>query len=289
MKKLILMFILLSGLMIMVGFKANASETTTTEEVTESSKLPNAGTKPGNFLYGFDKFFENISLKLTFSDEKKVEKLSRFAEERLAELNELNPEAAEKYADELFNEYGLDMEKAHLYVQKLVAEGKLSDAKLSRIENRVLKVELKQEQLKDKAQERISEEVKSQVHEAIRNAKMSIFNKFTDVELIQQLHDEGYGYGQLLKLQAISELTSISISDLLLIEGAVSTEDDEKQINIETILEAHGITLEQLHEKLKEYRDSAKEEMKGKFEQAKKQAEERKNEIKENRKNRKNG
>lgn len=288
MKKTMIMFVLFSTIFFIVGFKASAEETTTTAQAVESSELPNPGVKPGNFFYNIDKFFEKVSLKMSFSDEKRVEKLSRFAEERLAELNALDPELAQKYTDELFNEYGLDIEKAHLYVQKLVAEGKLSDAKLTRVENRIQKAEMRQEMLKEKVRERISEEVREQVHQCIRSAKMSVFHQFTDIDLITQLHEEGYGYGELLKLQAISELTSTQIDELLLIEDAVTTDENTKHINIDTILLEKNITKDQLHEQIKEYRNTAKQEMKGKIEQAQKQAQKRQNEIRERIKNKKN-
>lgn len=288
MKKLMIMFLLCSGILFMVGFKASAEETTPTEQTTESDALPNPGVKPGNFFYSFDKFFENVSLRLTFSDEKRVEKLSRFAEERLAELNAINSEVAQKYADELFNEYGLDIEKAHLYVQKLVAEGKISETKLEKIESRIQKAEMRQEKLQEKVRERISEKVRNQVRKSISTARMSIFNQFTDIDLIKQLHEEGYGYGVLLKLQAISELSSTPINDLLLIENAVTTDDFGKHINIDTILEDQNITIDQLQEKIKEYRSTAKQAMKDKIEEVKEVAKQRKNEIRKRIKERKN-
>lgn len=284
MKKFMVVFALIFSIILTFGFTVNAEETTTTSEVGD---LPGGGVTPNSFFYRFDKFFENVSLKLTFSDEKRAEKLSRFAEERLAELNEIDANKAEKYADELFNEYGLNVEKANIYVQKLVAEGKLSDTKLAKLETHVQKAEMKQEKLKENRQEIISDEVKTQVQEAIQNAKMSIFNKFTNPDEMKTLHDEGYGYGELLKLQAISEISTKPISELLEIENAVVKDElNNKHINIEVILEATELTRDDLKTTLTEYRDNAKADMKNSMEEAKKNAEERIAEIKERAKSR---
>ncbi|MDF2699350.1 MAG: hypothetical protein K0Q49_906 [Haloplasmataceae bacterium] len=283
MKKIFVLFGFMFVVLLTSGFSVGATVATTNEEVIETTdELPDAGLTPGDTFYGVDKFFENIALKLTFSDEKRAEKLAKVAEERLAELNELDPEKAAIYADELFNEYGLSLEKANLYVQKLAAEGKISEEKLAKLEAKVAKAEERQDKVNEKAKEKISDEVKESVNEAIKNAKMSIFTRFTDKEAMNTLHDEGYGYGELLKLQAIAELSSKTIDELLLVENVVTTdEENEKAINFDVLLETLELTRDDLKTKLTEYKGLLKETMKTKMDEAQKQADERREEVKE--------
>jgi len=53
------------------------------------NNLPDAGITPDSSLYVFDGLFEKLSLMLTFNQEKKVAKELRYAEERLAEVQEM--------------------------------------------------------------------------------------------------------------------------------------------------------------------------------------------------------
>ncbi len=288
MKKLIIMFLLFSSLFLLIGSKTNASDITTSEKMdtTSTVNLPNPGIKPGNFFYKFDKFFENLSLKFTFNDEKRAEKLSRFAEERLAELNSIDSKTAQKYGDELFNEYGLDVEKANLYIQNLAADGKISNNKLAKIEALAQNSEMIQEKIQDKLQDRVSESVRTQVRNDIQNTKISMFSQFTDVDTIVQLHEDGYCYRDLLRLQAISELSLITIPDLLLIENSViTTEDNIKTVDIEIILQATNLTQEELQTKLNEYKITTKQLIQTKIKEVKSNAKQRMNEIRNQVKN----
>ena len=55
----------------------------------EVNALPDAGLTPDSPLYVLDGLFEKLSLMLTFNQEKKVAKELRYAEERLAEVQEM--------------------------------------------------------------------------------------------------------------------------------------------------------------------------------------------------------
>lgn len=276
MKKLFIIFSLVVSLTFILSFTSKAEETTNSED-----EFVNAGVMPGSFFYGFDKFFENVAIKLTFSDEKRAERLTKIAEERLAELNELDPDLADQYASELFNEYGLSLEKANIYIAKLINEEKLSEEKITRIENRVEKAYNRQERVREKIREKISAEIKEKVQLRIRNAKASIFSKFIDLDKAIELHDYGFGYGQILKLQALSELSEQSIDDIILIEGAITTNDDNsKTINIDILLDELNLTSEQLKEKLSEYKIQAKAMVKEKINEAQNKAKKRREEIK---------
>lgn len=116
---------------------------------------------------------------------------------------------------------------------------------------------------------------------------MIIFNHFTNLEEIKSLHDEGYWYGSLLRLQAISELSSKSITEILQINNVVTIdENEEKQINFETIIEATGIKKDNINDLLKDYRAEAKDYMKNQLAKVKEIAVQRHDRFKENNKQR---
>src|SRR3989344_8924983 len=55
-----------------------------------ASAATNPGVKPGTFFYAFDTTFEKINLLFTFNSASKVEKALLYAEERLAEVDNLS-------------------------------------------------------------------------------------------------------------------------------------------------------------------------------------------------------
>lgn len=60
------------------------------------SAAPGAGIKPGSFFYFFDTTFEKVGLFFTFNPQKKAEKALEYADERLAEIEDV---AEEKDSD----------------------------------------------------------------------------------------------------------------------------------------------------------------------------------------------
>ena len=55
----------------------------------EQNGLPDPGITPDSPLYFFDKLAEQVSLRLTFSNEERAQKALVYAEERLAEMNRM--------------------------------------------------------------------------------------------------------------------------------------------------------------------------------------------------------
>ncbi|MDF2699349.1 MAG: hypothetical protein K0Q49_905 [Haloplasmataceae bacterium] len=249
------MFIISALMLTFLSFGLSVGATDTINKVViDSDELPNAGLIPGNALYSIDKFLEKLNLKFTFSKERKAEKLAKIAEKRLAELDILDPKIVASYANKLFIEYGLSLERANICLQKLLVEGRISDERLAKLEARVNMAEGKITKVNEKAKAKISYEVKDCVLKDLNSAKMSLFTRFTDIDSVSTLHDQGYGYSDLLKLHVISAITSKTVDELLLIDHVV-TINDEKVVNLSLLLESLGLSITDLKVKLLEYID----------------------------------
>src|SRR5690554_4129777 len=206
MKKILLVlgfsFILISG-----GITAYASEmgTTTSEPAVEDSVEleADAGIKPGSIFYGLDKSLEK--LRLFFASEgKKQELLLKFAKERLAELNELDEEGLEKFGDSLYEQYGVNLEKVSEKLAEKIANGDV-DKTIEKIKEKLDRAaEIEKAVSSDKV-EAISDNVKKKIKEV--QTKTYAVNIVTDIdtEQVDALKELGYGYGEILKLQAFAE------------------------------------------------------------------------------------
>lgn len=105
--------------MVMVMQVALAQSVVTTMSTVE---LPEQALKPGDAFYGLDRAMERIQLAFTFQQEKKAELRLKFAQERLAELDQLEEEKdaeIEKHRIELMNEYNKEMEEARQEALKI--------------------------------------------------------------------------------------------------------------------------------------------------------------------------
>ncbi len=109
MKKLLIGFALMFLLMPAV----NAETVETGSGVTETpEEETDAGITPDSIFYFFDIALENLDLALTFDEEAKVEKFIAYAEERLAEAEEMNDEEKQEFVEELILEYLANIEEA---------------------------------------------------------------------------------------------------------------------------------------------------------------------------------
>ena len=79
------------------------------EDVEE---LPNQLILPGNALYGLDKAMERVQLAFTFREQSKARVRLNIAQERLAELHQLQIEKREMYGEQLMEEYQLNLGEA---------------------------------------------------------------------------------------------------------------------------------------------------------------------------------
>jgi Domain of unknown function (DUF5667) len=248
--------LLLVAIIITITLKVPIS--TQAQQNNNDNQLPKAGLTPRSILYKADRLFENLSLKLTFNEEKKAEKLANYAEERLAELSRLDTSSANKYGDQLFNDYGIMLEKANLLVAKLTTDEQISEEKIGQLQSKIDIAQEKQVNVSD----RISKDIKEIVNKSIEDAKLSMFIKFSNIEEAKNLHNRGFDYGDILTLQAISELTGKTIEEIISIKEVVArNEKNDIEIDIEPLLEGHGLSDEQVTTKLVEYRNSVRQDM----------------------------
>ncbi|HWO74922.1 MAG TPA: DUF5667 domain-containing protein [Bacillus sp. (in: firmicutes)] len=97
---------MVAGTMIFSSSAALANEESVSlNQVNEQEEVTTAdpGLTPGNFFYFLDKFFENVSLLLTFDDTEKVQKYAEYASEKIAEAEELFNAGDEELAIETLN------------------------------------------------------------------------------------------------------------------------------------------------------------------------------------------
>ncbi len=78
---------------------------------TQNQDLPSAGTTPGSFFYGFERFFEGIGTTFTFGNNAKTQRFLNLAEERLAEAQTLAQQGKERSENAAEN-YSKQLQKA---------------------------------------------------------------------------------------------------------------------------------------------------------------------------------
>ncbi|MDF2699027.1 MAG: hypothetical protein K0Q49_583 [Haloplasmataceae bacterium] len=274
MKNKFLLCIALVTMMLTSGIAVKAS-TTEPSVQTDVEIEVGAGIKPGSFLYGIDKGWESLVLKFV-GDEKEAELLLKYAEERLSELNELDDEDAEKYADELYQEYGANLEKVSEKIAEKIATGKVElkiRAKLDRA------AELDEAVDYDKV-DKVSVEIKVKVNNAQTKSYAITIVTDLDQTKVEELKAQGYGYGEIIKLQAFADLSGKTIEELMFLDIYITTEARKKEIDYGKLALELGIVienelgevkpdLEAVKQQFKAYRDVVKglrEELKDKAE-----------------------
>ena len=177
------------------------------EEVTSTETPTNpvsAGLTPDSPLYFFDKLFENIQLALAKTPEAKAALLTAISQERLAEIEALDPVKLEQYVDALLSEVTAALQKAADAITEAQAKGAEVTKLMETLEQAAelgSSVELpeairKTEQL---------EETKSKLVETTRAVKVqAAVVKGIDEEVVVTLRSQGLGYGQIALLNKLA-------------------------------------------------------------------------------------
>ncbi|MCK6462931.1 MAG: DUF5667 domain-containing protein [Candidatus Pacebacteria bacterium] len=121
-----------------------------------------AGAKPGSFFYFFDRALEKTSLFFTFSSEKKAKKALEYAEERLAEAEELVKENKQEDAKKTIENYQENISLAEMEAKEIKDEAKTNDL-LSIIASSTSK----NQEVLERVLEKVPEEAKEGVQKAI--------------------------------------------------------------------------------------------------------------------------
>lgn len=142
----ILLALLLFWLFFLVPFVSGQEELNneTTEALEEetaeiSSTLPNPGLTPDSPLYFLDTLEENLGLALTRFPETKAKKAFAYAEEKLAEAEEMAGKGKEKAVEKATKQHDAYVAKAVENLGKAKALGKDVDALAAHIAEKTLK------------------------------------------------------------------------------------------------------------------------------------------------------
>ncbi|QVK17929.1 hypothetical protein KHQ81_14045 [Mycoplasmatota bacterium] len=250
-----LSFCIIFSLFLIIGLSTKA--TTTNTDNDSDNQLIDAGLVPGDFFYFLDRFFENVSLKVTFSDEKKIEKHIKFSQERLAELNEMNPEKKHEWVDKLYDDYGVNLNKANDMLTNLISEGKINKNKKEKLQIAIEDVTSKEEMLNEKIKDKINEEVKDKVKELKVQTYLTAMCEDLTEEEMNSLRENNIKKHDMVRIKALAMLSDMSISDILDLD--IFLQDDptskkvEKKIDFEKLKTELDIDKEQLINDLKEY------------------------------------
>lgn len=186
MKKLLIMFALLFTLMPAVQ--------------AEGEEVP-AGTTPDSIFYFIDKAIESLDLALTFNDEAKVEKLIAYAEERLAEAEEMTEEQKEEYIEELILEYLEMLEEA-------------SDEMMDLDEEAAEELETELDEAITNSDE-LADKLPLDLYEKLESKKGAAYIKFSVLkdslgenseEIINLANENDLGLGELAKIAAGAQM-----------------------------------------------------------------------------------
>lgn len=74
--------------------------------VAEKPELPDPGTTPDSWMYGFKRFREGVDMFFTFDDLAKAEKHVNYAGLRLSEAKAMTERGKPEFVDSLVKEYG---------------------------------------------------------------------------------------------------------------------------------------------------------------------------------------
>lgn len=219
--------------------ESSAPEDTTTVEGSVELEV-NAGIKPTNPLYFLDQGLEKLRLFLA-NEEKEAKLLLQFAEERLAELEELDEDDVEAYADKLYESYGLNLERVNEIVAEIVATEGETEA-IDKLKEQLLRaVEVNDVVEKVDSVSHEIREIITRVH--TKSYAVSIATNLDETK-VAELKAEGFGYGEILKLQAISELSGKTIDELIFLDIYTEEDEDEKEIDFGKLALEVGLTVE---------------------------------------------
>lgn len=185
------------------------------EEIsTETPTNPvSAGVFPDSPLYFLDKLIESLQLALAKTPEAKAALLTSFSQERLAEIEALDPEKLDQYIDGLLSEISAALQQAADAVTTAHEKG-VEIAKLVQILEQAAQqgnnVELPEAIRKaDKI-----EEYQGEIETTTKAIKVqAAVVKGIDKEIIIELRTKGLGYGQIALLTKLASTLSVEVKD----------------------------------------------------------------------------
>lgn len=234
MKKLTSIIIIL--LMLITSPVVNAADNKETNEVK------GAGIKPDSKIYFIDKAFEKLSLKLTSSEEKKIKKMIKYANERYAETYEMNEDGKTNLVEKTIEEYSNNIVDISNRISKL----SVKDKDIAKLEDNLDNLIVATDDFIEKIPEDIQKEVNNKKEYAY--VTPSIIQDI-DNEIVKKLRDEEkFGYGEISKLYILSQITEEEIDDLV--------EEYNEKDDFDELCEEYGLKVSDLVSKALENKNN---------------------------------
>ena len=89
----------------------------------EETEVLDPGITPDNPIYGLDRALERIQLAITFGEVEKAKLKFKFAEERLAEAEAMADEGEEELAEEMMEDYEVELNETNEDIETAIARG----------------------------------------------------------------------------------------------------------------------------------------------------------------------
>jgi hypothetical protein len=169
---------------------------------------------PDTFVYKLKRLYEQFRLMTTFNEENKLNMHIELAGKRLQELGGLDHELKNEFSAQLYSDFLANIEKAIILTVELKEQEKQMDLTLTQLQQVVLDGETLIAQLESEIDLEIDEETE-ETKELARIAPAAVAH--IDAEIISELRAEGYGYGQIALLVAISEQNEIELDEAKLL------------------------------------------------------------------------
>ncbi len=208
MKMLVFLFVAIGLMAVPVFAQANATanETGNQTEINATDIVVNedeVGALPGDFSYGFKRFFENVDKFFTFDKSEKAKKHARYGKIRAIEAHILSGKAqkyaatgdeeaaqlALQYVEQLTAEQNQETEDAQNELEAAVEEGSADDADVEEVQSQIRNSIM----VLQRVYEKVPESAKDGVLRALNN---SIENQERHMERLEQREERKLAKGQ---------------------------------------------------------------------------------------------
>lgn len=233
--------------------QVKAEEEASQVEIIQLNQKP--GIKPDSPFYFIDKGFEDFRLWLTKNEEKEAALLLKYAEERLAELDALDRDEVDEYIDELYQEYGFKLEKVNNIISKLIVNDKISQSKAEKLTTKLSRT-ASLDTIIDSTS--LSEEIKQEIQTSqLKSFSVAVTLGLNEEEVID-LKGQGFGYGEILKLNAIATLSDLSIEELMYLD-IFTTVTSDKEIDFVKLATELGLEQSEIKTQFRQYNQAVKQ------------------------------
>ncbi|MFW6143605.1 MAG: DUF5667 domain-containing protein [Patescibacteria group bacterium] len=163
----VLLVVLLGSAFTLTQAKANAQETTTTQESEEIYQLLQPGVEPDSPFYFLKRLGEKINMAFTFNAEAKARKSVKYAEKRLAEAKAMADKGKPALAEKVMNDYGEMMSYAANNLAQAAQEGKDIEDSLTNLVEKSTGIH---QQVLTDVYEKVPEEAKEGIEKAMEKS-----------------------------------------------------------------------------------------------------------------------